>query len=234
MKPRTPRILLVEDDPVSSAFLAQALEVLPARVDAAADAAQARACAATGIDHDLWLIDAHLPDGGGPALLAALRTEAPWTPAIAHTAGVDAATAARLRAAGFVEVLRKPITCVALQAVVRSVLGHPVAVADADSNERQPGWDDAVALAALRTDHGHVQALRWLFLDELAAQRKVIVQAMAAGDRAAAGSVLHQLRASCGFVGAMRLEAAVSLLQREPGSSEALQGFVAETEALLA
>ena len=33
---------------------------------------------------------------------------------------------------------------------------------------------------------------------------------------------------------AVRLEAAVSLLQREPGSSDALQGFVAETQALLA
>lgn len=231
MKSRTRRILLVEDDPVSRAFLAQALEVLPARVDAIASAAQARACANAGIDHDLWLIDAHLPDGGGPALLASLRARAPWTPAIAHTAGVDVATAASLRAAGFVEVLRKPITCVALRAVVRCVLGHPVAVADAVN--QQPGWDDAMAMAALRTDHSQVQALRWLFLDELAAQRNAIVQALAAGDRATAASVLHRLRASCGFVGAVRLEAAVSSLQREPGSTDALQGFVAASEALL-
>ncbi|MEO5565066.1 MAG: response regulator [Luteimonas sp.] len=231
MKSRTPRILLVEDDAVSRAFLAQALEVLPARVDATASAGQARACADAGIDHDLWLIDAHLPDGGGPALLAALRARTSWTPAIAHTAGADPATAASLRAAGFVEVLRKPITCVALRSVVRCVLGHPVAVADAIN--QQPVWDDAMAMAALHTDHGQVQALRWLFLDELAAQRHAIVQALTSGDRAAAVPVLHRLRASCGFVGAVRLEAAVSSLQREPASSDALQTFVAAAEALL-
>ena len=55
-----PRILLVEDDAVSRAFLAAAAEGLPATIDAVDSCAAARAVQAHG---DLWLIDANLPDG---------------------------------------------------------------------------------------------------------------------------------------------------------------------------
>src|SRR5690606_37029819 len=83
-----PRILLVEDDPVSQAYLAAVLETLPATVDAVGRAADAmRAVERGGHDnHALWLVDAHLPDVDGASLLARLRSLAPWTPAIAHTA----------------------------------------------------------------------------------------------------------------------------------------------------
>ena len=38
-----PRILLLEDDPVSAAFLSAAIEALPAQVDVAGTLAEARA-----------------------------------------------------------------------------------------------------------------------------------------------------------------------------------------------
>jgi CheY-like chemotaxis protein/HPt (histidine-containing phosphotransfer) domain-containing protein len=231
MKPRIPRILLVEDDPVSRAFLAVALGALPAEVDAAASAAEALACAGDGIGHDLWLVDAHLPDADGPGLLASLRERAAWTPAIAHTAAPDAATAEALRAAGFAGVLRKPISAGALRAAARRALRPAAAVADPGSEP--PGWDDAVALAALRNDGTHVEALRGLFLGELPGQRDAVVMALAVGDRANAAAVLHRLRASCGFVGAVRLEMAAWTLQHEPGSADALQHFVEAIDVLL-
>jgi CheY-like chemotaxis protein/HPt (histidine-containing phosphotransfer) domain-containing protein len=231
MKPRAPRILLVEDDPVSRRFLALALATLPSSVDAAASAAEARACAGDGIGHDLWLVDAHLPDADGPALLASLRGLAPWTPAIAHTAAPDAATAEALRAAGFAEVLRKPVAVAALRAAVRRALRPAFAVADAGSG--LPGWNDAVALAALRNDSGHVEALRGLFLGELPGQRDAVLAALVAGDGETAAATLHRLRASCGFVGAVRLELAVWALQHAPGSGQALQYFLDAANALL-
>lgn len=231
MKPRTPRILLVEDDPVSRSFLALALAALPASVDVAASAAEALRRADGGVDHDLWLVDAHLPDADGAGLLARLRTRTPWVPAIAHTAAGDVEAANMLHAAGFVEVLRKPITARGLRTAVRRALRHAAAVAVA---EQAPHWDDAVAMSALHNDGGHVGALRMLFLGELPGQRDTIVAALARGDVASTAAVLHRLRASCGFVGAVRLEAAVCALQREPASAGALQGFIRGVDSLLA
>src|SRR5690606_33004214 len=69
-----PRILLVEDDPTSRAFLQAATEALPAVVDIAGSVAEALALA-TRHAHALWLIDAHLPDGSGSELLRVLRDQ---------------------------------------------------------------------------------------------------------------------------------------------------------------
>jgi DNA-binding response OmpR family regulator len=83
-----PRILLVEDDPVSRAFLGAAVHALPAVVDAADSMAAAMALAAAS-RYDLWLIDANLPDGHGAELLSRLRVREAQTPAVAHTAATD-------------------------------------------------------------------------------------------------------------------------------------------------
>ena len=241
MKPtRTPRILLVEDDPVSRAFLATAVEALPALVDAAANCAQARQLASQPSGYDLWLIDANLPDGSGVDLLMALRVAAPHTPALAHTASQRRADLDPLLAAGFLEVLVKPITTPALQGAIRRVLGDGVAMAgtiiDPGSGPcgKLPNWDDAAALAALKGEQAHVDALRRLFLDELPAQRQAVVTALAAGDIERAGRELHRLRASCGFVGAARLGAVVRMLEAEPRSGIALQRFDEAAGDLLA
>lgn len=222
-----PRILLVEDDPVSRSFLAAALEALPAHVDAVASCAQARQAAAETTDHALWLIDAHLPDGGGVELLADLRTRAPATPALAHTADPQADAIEALLAAGFVDVLIKPISASALLASVRHVLGSgaPAEVSAIDNDGQVPDWDDQAALTALNGEPAHVASLRRLFLEELPQQRESIVAALAAGDATQAGEILHRLRASCGFVGAARLGEAVRRLQDEPGSVDGLCCF---------
>ena len=241
MKPtRVPRILLVEDDSVSRAFLAAAVEALPAQVEAAADCAQARQLASQLPGHDLWLIDANLPDGSGTDLLVALRAAAPHTPALAHTASQQRADLDPLLAAGFLEVLVKPITADALQGAIRRVLGGGVALADIATDPvpvpcgKLPNWDDPAALAALKGERAHVDALRRLFLDELPAQRHAIVAALAAGDVERAGRELHRLRASCGFVGAARLGAALRGLEAEPRSGIALQRFDEAAGDLLA
>ena len=84
-----PRLLLVEDDPVSAAFLREAAAALPALVDVAGTVAEALSAASIQC-HDLYLIDANLPDGRGETLLQDLRGRAPAAPALAHTAARDA------------------------------------------------------------------------------------------------------------------------------------------------
>lgn len=228
------RILLVEDDAVSRVFLTAAAEGLPADVDAVETCAAALRCA-QGAAHDLWLIDANLPDGSGAELLATLRLTSAATPALAHTASRDPGDHRALLAAGFAEVLVKPLPMTALQAAICRSLGHDLALADGQPQRcaRLPSWDDAAALSALKGEQSHVIALRGLFLDELAGQCKAIESAFADGDTARAARILHMLRASCGFVGAARLAEAVRVLESDPRSEFAFERFTDAVHDLL-
>ena len=205
-----PNILLVEDDPVSRAFLEAATAALPASVAVAADAASARRLANASA-FDLWLIDANLPDATGAELLAQLRAAGLTTPALAHTATRDEDAHAELRAAGFAGVIAKPTDATTWQAAVRRALGatspERATTPIGASGGKLPVWDEDAALAALNGNREHVAALRQLFLEELPGMRPRIVDAESRRD------TLHRLRASCGFVGAARLADAVQALQ---------------------
>ena len=229
-----PRVLLVEDDPVSAEFLAAAMGVLPVEVDVAGTCATALQLAKEHV-HQLLLIDANLPDGNGRDLLRALRVDAPATPALAHTASRDRGDLDALIDAGFAEVLIKPLSAAELQAAVRRALQLQPAPTEAMPQRcgKLPVWDDAAAAAALNGNHAHVAALRRLFLAELPAQRDALLSALLADDAGAAGAHLHRLQASCGFVGAARLGQAVGALQRSPASVRARDDFAHAVEDVL-
>lgn len=226
MKPRPgiPRILLVEDDPVSRAWLIAATRVLPADVDAAASVAEALALA-HGAGHDLWLFDANLPDGSGIQLLSQLRACGALVPALAHTASWERAEHDALLEAGFTEVLTKPVDAPRWQASLRRVLAAG-SRANADMPAFPAGdppvWDDQAASAALGGNDCHIAALRALFLEELPWQRDAIRD----GDAGTRRLELHRLRAACGFAGAARLAAAATQLHRIPDDDRALQQFL--------
>ncbi len=217
MNPTPPRLLLVEDDPVSAVFLRDAATALPATVEVAANLAEAMA-SATSRPHDLYLVDANLPDGRGETLLQRLRERGLASPALAHTAARDDAMRERLLAAGFVDVLCKPLTVGELHAALHRHLDLPP-----PSCGKLPNWDDGAALAALGGQRAHVDALRDLFLKELPGQRQRIDAAAALADEAAVRAELHKLAASCGFVGATRLADAVRALQAAPLDAQALR-----------
>ncbi|MDO5506076.1 MAG: response regulator [Pseudoxanthomonas suwonensis] len=220
-----PHILLVEDEPVSAAFLETGISALPARVDVAASAAEALRLGGRA-SHDLWLLDANLPDAHGSDLLAALRRQSAHAVALAHTAETASVTHDRLREAGFAGVIVKPIGVRMLQQHVRDALGMrpsataPLRVAEA-ANITSPLWDDATALTALGGDPEHVRALRALFVRELAQQR----EQLATADATSRHDLLHRLAASCGFVGANRLRDCIAELQRQPHDPARLQVF---------
>lgn len=230
-----PRILLVEDDPVSGAFLAAAIAALPVEVDVAASCATALQLATDHV-HQLLLIDANLPDGNGRDLLRVLRMRAPATPALAHTASRDRGDLDALVDAGFAEVLIKPLTAGELQAAVRRALQLQPAPAESMPQRcgKLPVWDDAAAAAALDGNHAHVAALRRLFLAELPAQRDAVLSALQADDAGTVRAQLHRLQASCGFVGAARLDEAVRELQQSTGSRQARDDFTHAIEDVLA
>ena len=227
MNPRLPCLLLVEDDPVSAAFLRDAAAALPADVDVAGHIADALACAATH-RHDLYLVDANLPDGRGETLLLQLRERGITTPALAHTAACDAAIRERLLAAGYLDVLCKPLSVAELHDALRGHLGIE------PTRGKRPNWDDAAALAALGGEQAHVDALRGLFRKELPDQRRRIEAAAGIGDEAAIRAELHRLAASCGFVGAPRLADAVRDLQAAPSDAHAMLRLLSTMDDLLA
>lgn len=226
-----PSILLVEDDPTTLAFLCVIVEALPARVDTATRVSEALQRAQAQA-YTLWLVDANLPDGSGIELLEALRAQHPHTPALAHTAARARSELDPLLAAGFAEVLVKPVDTAHWQETIRRHLGDAAADPAPVGNTAQPAsdaaaiWDDEAAATALGGNRAHVEALRGLFLAELPSQ----LNALRNGDAGARRAQLHRLRASCAFVGAARLDAAVRALHEAP-ESEALLQRVLDTGA---
>ncbi|HEY0501982.1 MAG TPA: response regulator [Lysobacter sp.] len=220
-----PRILLVEDDPTSRSFLAAALRATPVEVDAADSLAAALALASSQ-HYAAWMIDARLPDGSGADLLARLRERHPHTPAIAHTAARESTILDALLMAGFVDVLVKPMPAASVQGAVRRVLGIAPAqtpdFAAAYVDGKLPLWDDDAAVQALNGNRTHVDTLRELFVQELPKAIYAITTAAERGDLDSVRNDLHRLRASCGFVGAQRLAAAVQAMQQDPASSTLL------------
>jgi CheY-like chemotaxis protein len=226
-----PRVLLLEDDPVSAAFLAEGIAGLPAAVEIADTLAEARTLA--GDHHALWLFDANLPDGHGDALLAELRGQGLAVPALAHTADARREARDALLAAGFVEVLPKPLAIAQLHAALRRTLEMPslssivdiAAPSSSADGEPTPIWDDAVALRALNGQRAHVDMMRGLFRDELMQTVARVADAFARGDVDALRGELHKLQAACGFTGAARLGMAVDALRATPDSSVAHAQF---------
>lgn len=215
-----PRLLLLEDDPVSATFLRQALAALPADVVHAGTVAAARRLADAG--QSLWLFDARLPDGHGGELLQELRGRGLRVPALALTADDHPDALERLRGSGFACVLAKPLSAEALHAAVRGCLPAPLVP-----------WDDATALTALGGSQQAVAALRCLFLAELPDQAGDIGAALALGDQPRAQAQLHRLKASCGFVGALALLQAVQALSLAPADAARQADFQAQVRALV-
>lgn len=228
-----PAVLLVEDDPTTLAFLHAITETLPARVDTARSVAEAL-LQAQARRYALWLVDANLPDGSGPELLRALRRHAPSTPALAHTAAREQRELDALLAAGFAEVLVKPVTAAQWHAAIRRHLpDHALTAASTASVVALDAlllWDDAAAATALGGNPANVEALRRLFLAELPSQ----LDALRHGDAGARLAQLHRLRASCAFVGAARLDAAVRELHDAPHCDARLRQVIGVANASIA
>lgn len=223
------RLLLIEDDTVSARYLVEALSALPAPVDHASSLMAATSLVRHN-DYALWLVDANLPDGRGEDWLGQQRTGGHVTPALALTAETDRGRHESLMAAGFVEVLPKPLPIALLHAAVRRCLGEPQATRIAEPiGNKYPVWDavwdERQALSVLGGDAAAVVALRGLFMAELPGQRRIILDAIAQRDASTARDVLHKLQASTAFVGAARLGRASRDLHRSLDDREALQRF---------
>ncbi|HEX5755975.1 MAG TPA: response regulator [Arenimonas sp.] len=218
-----PRLLLIEDDAVTAAFLRESLLALPAEVKHALSFAAAEGHLASG-SFELWLVDANLPDGIAEDWLPRQRQQGHRTPALALTAELFRDRLDALIAAGFIEALQKPIAMPSLHTAVQRALGH-VREAGANYGDKQPLWDDEAALQALGSDHQAMAVLRAMFSQELPQQRDVVLAALRDGHVQAARDELHKLKASTAIVGAARVADAVRRLAAMPADAAMQQRF---------
>lgn len=203
-----PRVLVADDNPLSLHFFADALHTLGCRAETAIDGAEALRLA-NASRFDVLLLDARMPRLDGADVLAQLRAgtgASRQAIALATTAAAEARIDAGLLAAGFVDVLHKPLTVAELRAALAR---HSIDAAEAGHDAP---LDDAHALAAAGGDATIVRALRGLLAAELDALPAEMAAIAAARDANALRERLHKLDASAGFCGAPALgEASASL-----------------------
>ncbi len=238
-----PNALLVEDDPVSRAFLEEALTALGWKVAAFGEALPALECARQEA-FALLATDRNLPDLSGEALLAALRNDAASpsraAKALALTADPDPSLHSGLRTAGFDAVATKPIALEALAQLLGSFgfagpgTAQGSTVPTTPTHDGTPLWDDAAGLRAVGGKPASLAALRVMLQRDLPAQCARIEAALP-HDPATARAELHKLRAACGFTGAARLARMVSdldaALKQEGDARAALENFLAAANA---
>ncbi|MEP7097189.1 MAG: response regulator [Dokdonella sp.] len=222
------RILVADDNPLSLRFLADALAGMGHEIVEAEDGGVALARADESAC-DVLLFDARMPNLGGAQALALIRTQAGLSQhaiALATTADNDRATHATLRAAGFVDVLVKPLDVNTLRsAIAQQVPGFGVG---------DESFDDSQALAAAGGDAAIVTALRGLFAIELESLPSELARFCERQDATAVRERLHRLDASAGFCGVPALVRAAatlrSALDRSAWPSIALVQFHAACE----
>lgn len=118
------RVLSVEDNPSNQALIETLLSRRPQlRLDHAETMASAIEALGAHIP-DLVLLDLHLPDGRGEALIARIRAEPrlAHVPVVAITADATDATLAAAHAAGAADVLTKPIDVARFYAMLDRLL----------------------------------------------------------------------------------------------------------------
>lgn len=247
-------ILVADDNALSLAFLLEVVRSSGRSAHGAADGLAALALARTE-RFDLLLLDLAMPGLGGVEVLHRLRADAEaasrHSPTIATSAEFDGDRRRSLLAQGFVACLPKPIDVASLQAMLQRHLqgdahvperdAPPAAAAqEAHRDAGLPLLDDAAGLRATG-DAGVLAALRGLFARELEALPEELADLGARGDDAGWRDRLHRLRASCGFCGALALDAACQALRAavpadaapDRAALEALVALAAATRARL-
>ena len=200
------RILLIEDDDISRAFLAEALAASEAAVTASGGFTEAlRHCS----DNRFDLIVSDIRLGDGTLYELAPRFPA-GTPVLATTAQLDAGVRARLAAVGVDSVLGKPATVNEIRRMVERMLARAVYRAESLV------FDETHALKALGGNGAALRSMKSLFKLELPEMAGKIRHAFEGGDTDAIHALLHKLKASCGFLGANRLLEACMQLDQQP------------------
>lgn len=219
-----PRILVADDNPLSLRFFGDALAAFEVDCTPAADGLVALELAAREA-FDLLLLDARMPGAGAIEVLAVIRAgtgPSRHAPALATTAASGDGAQVALRAAGFADVLTKPLPIAALRGALDTWL--PAWRPHVVSEPRAAWLDDVRAMTVAGGDAAMVAALRGLLAGELERLPAELAAIGARGDEEALRERLHRVDASAGFCGVPALARAASILRdaaRSPAWTQA-------------
>ena len=118
-----PRILIIEDDAVLRAFLAEVLDEAQYALDCAGTCAEGRSLFKKG-RYACALVDLRLPDGNGKTLLKEFADQDPEVVTVVLTGDATAEAVIDAMRAGAFDYLTKPVEVTTLEAAVRRALSH--------------------------------------------------------------------------------------------------------------
>ena len=224
-KPRrlttTPRVLLVEDNPVNQKLAIRLLEKLNYRVDVAANGREAVDMLVT-LPYDLVFMDCQMPEMDGyeaTQLLRASDTPAARLPVIAMTANAMQGDREKCLAAGMDDYVPKPVKSEALASMLDRWL---TAGRGRDSGEHLIP-EEALETSPLDQLREYdrsggstlVAELCRLFLRDTPARLEALAAAVAANDPKEVNHVAHTLKGACWIVGARRMGEVAETLERQ-------------------
>ncbi len=187
-------VLLIEDDEISQAYMAQAIALLPANCITCSSFSEAHElCHNTTID--LIISDLNTADG---SLFEHSNCFSASCKILAVSAEINASIIERLRKLGIREVMAKPMSITALNQRIARLL-------ESDSMKEPLIWDTQKALQALGHNEQILASLKQMFSAELPIMMSHIQQAFDSQQPEQIHEILHKLKASCGFLGASRL-----------------------------
>jgi DNA-binding response OmpR family regulator len=119
--PALPQLLVIDDEPQISGFVARALANAGCEVDVASDAADGIQRASTGT-YSLIILDLIMPDMDGRAVLTAILRACPGQPVLMLSCNTDVSTKVECLDLGARDYLTKPFSLAELTARVRVAL----------------------------------------------------------------------------------------------------------------
>ncbi|MEN1728045.1 MAG: response regulator [Pseudomonadota bacterium] len=202
------RLLVVDDHPINREFLRAGLGTFGARIEAVASGAEAiDRCRER--EYDLILMDLHMPimDGLETAIaIQALGTRQSEYEFVFLTADTRAEEHDRVRKAGFLRILNKPIELDELGRELVRYLGldsKPHAIRQQRAGN--PLVDQAAALETCNDQIELVTRMKLRLADELDERLGDVEQLMIEGRHTTLRALLHQWIGAAGFAGARNL-----------------------------
>jgi diguanylate cyclase (GGDEF)-like protein len=233
-------ILVAEDKPLNQEVVRRMLEKTGASVHFAQNGREAVDMTAAH-PVDLVLMDLQMPEMDGFEATRLIRARDPNLPIVALSAAVMDADRKRAREAGVTAHLAKPIEREALYSTLVACLGSKfrqgIEVPDAEASPDRAsaiahpaqsellakegmeigidGFDLAKGLCHADGDEAFYRDLLHRFDEQLTSDFAGILERMAAGeDVRAIGTAVHNLRGVAGMVGAVRLDAIATTIDR--------------------